>query len=187
MYSCVYRAKQYLQPNSHPRYGLIVHSKGTRFESHRFKIERTGSTKYSGLVGEARRESAGGDDAARRAMPTSFVATGRAVSHAGVKNARAASPCGGQSAGTRSFDSPRGPLQSSVSSGALAFGLCSGHSGKRDSVGVGPGSTAENAGDIAHLEDLAKYFAFCSLCQELFRFLFVSDSPLPFFRRPVPA
>jgi hypothetical protein len=27
---------------------------------------------------------------------------------------------------------------------------------------------------MAHLEDLGKYFAFCSLCQELFRFFFVS-------------
>jgi len=26
---------------------------------------------------------------------------------------------------------------------------------------------------MAHLEDLGQYFAFCSLCQELFRFFFV--------------
>src|SRR5256885_16421749 len=158
----MYRAKQYLEPNSQPLKGLIVHSNGTRFESHRFKIERTGNTKYSGRDREARRESAGGDDAARRAMPTSFVAFARG----------AWCSCGGQSAGTRPCNSPRGPLQSWASSVAPSFGLCSGHSGKRDSVGVGAEGTAENAGDMAHLEDPAQYFAFCSPCQELFRFSF---------------
>src|SRR5262249_20956612 len=76
------------------------------------------------------------------------------------------------SAATGSFNSPRGPSQSWASSAALAFGLCSGHSGKRDSVGVGAGSTAENADDMAHLEDRHKYFAFISPCQELFLFFF---------------
>src|SRR5215470_9069616 len=104
----------------------MVHSNGTRFESHRFKIERTGSTKYSGLCGEALREPAGGEDAARRAMPTSFAAFERL----------AFSLSGGQSTEPRSFNSPRGPSQSRASSGALSFGLCSGHSGKRDSVGL---------------------------------------------------
>jgi hypothetical protein len=95
-------------------------------------------------------------------MPISFVAFERFVCRF----------CGGQSAEPRPSDSPRGPSQSWASSGALSFGLCSGHSGKRDSVGVGAGSTAENADDIAHLEDPAQYFAFCSPCQSLFRFLF---------------
>src|SRR5262249_20602246 len=80
---------------------------------------------------------------------------------------------GGQSAGTRSFDSPRGPSQSWASSVALLFGLCSGHSGKRDSVGCEAESTSEIAGDIAHLEDRTQYFAFPSPCQEHFRPFFV--------------
>src|SRR6266581_5827902 len=71
MYSCVYRAEQYLHANSQPRYGLIVHSNGTRFESHRFRIDFTGSTKYSGRSSDFLRVAAGGEDAARRAMPTS--------------------------------------------------------------------------------------------------------------------
>jgi len=50
---------------------LIVHSNGTRFESQRFKIDFTGNTKYSGRSADFRRVSAGGDDAARRAMPIS--------------------------------------------------------------------------------------------------------------------
>src|SRR5882762_542355 len=48
----------------------MVHSNGTRFESHRFRIDRTGRTKYSGRSGDFLRVSAGGEHAARRAMPT---------------------------------------------------------------------------------------------------------------------
>src|SRR5258707_9675896 len=51
----------------------MVHSKGTRFESQRFRIDFPGSTKYSGFSADFRRVSAGGEDAARRAMPTSRV------------------------------------------------------------------------------------------------------------------
>src|SRR5260370_15517068 len=60
-----------MQANSHPRYGLLVHSNGTRFESHRFRIDFPGSTKYSGRSSDFLRVNAGGEDAARRAMPTS--------------------------------------------------------------------------------------------------------------------
>src|SRR5258708_17200671 len=49
----------------------MVHSNGTRWESQRFKIAFTGSTKYSGFSAAFRGVSAGGEDAARRAMPTS--------------------------------------------------------------------------------------------------------------------
>jgi len=49
----------------------MVHSNGTRWESQRFKIDFTGSTKYSGFSADFRSVSAGGEDAARRAMPTS--------------------------------------------------------------------------------------------------------------------
>src|SRR5260370_3804122 len=48
----------------------MVHSNGTRCESHRFKIDFTGSTKYSGFSADLRSVSAGGEDAARRAIPT---------------------------------------------------------------------------------------------------------------------
>jgi len=50
---------------------LIVHSNGTRFESHWFRIDFTGNKKYSGFSADFRRVSAGGENAARRAMPTS--------------------------------------------------------------------------------------------------------------------
>jgi hypothetical protein len=50
---------------------LIVHSNGTRFESQRFRIDFTGSKKYSGRSADFLCVSAGGEDAARRAMPTS--------------------------------------------------------------------------------------------------------------------
>src|ERR1700676_3050015 len=51
----------------------MVHSNGTHFESQRFKIERTGSKKYSGRSAETRLVSATGEMAASRAMPTSCV------------------------------------------------------------------------------------------------------------------
>src|SRR6267154_6468004 len=51
----------------------MVHSNGTRFESQRFRMDFTGSTKYSGFSADVRRVSAGGEDAARRAMPTRRV------------------------------------------------------------------------------------------------------------------
>src|SRR5216684_7869821 len=53
----------------------MVHSNGTRWESQRFKIDFTGSTKYSGFSADFRSVSAGGEDAARRAMPTSRAGT----------------------------------------------------------------------------------------------------------------
>src|ERR1700686_5320930 len=49
----------------------MVHSNGTRRESQRFRIDLTGNKKYSGRSVEVRRVSAGGDFAARRAIPTS--------------------------------------------------------------------------------------------------------------------
>src|SRR2546430_4707552 len=49
----------------------MVHSNGTRSESHRFKIDFTGKTKYSGRSADLLVVSAGGEAAARRAMPTS--------------------------------------------------------------------------------------------------------------------
>src|ERR1700687_6010191 len=58
----------------------MVHSKGTRCESHRFRIDLTGSTKYCGRSIDFRRDSAGGDFAARRAIPTSEALTALAGS-----------------------------------------------------------------------------------------------------------
>jgi hypothetical protein len=59
-----------LQPNSHPRYGFTVHRNGTLAELHWFRIDLTGRRKYS----VPRLASAQGEEAARRAMPTSSVA-----------------------------------------------------------------------------------------------------------------
>jgi hypothetical protein len=50
---------------------LIVHSNGTLSDSHRFKIDFTGNKKYSGFSFDFRFVSAVGEEAARRAMPTS--------------------------------------------------------------------------------------------------------------------
>jgi hypothetical protein len=50
---------------------LIVHSNGTRFESQRFKMDRTGNRKYSGRSSDFLCVSAALEFAARRAMPTS--------------------------------------------------------------------------------------------------------------------
>src|SRR6266705_727332 len=49
----------------------MVHSNGTRSEPHRFKIDFTGKTKYSGRSADFLVVAAGGEAAARRAMPTS--------------------------------------------------------------------------------------------------------------------
>src|ERR1700688_5109636 len=47
----------------------MVHSNGTRRESQRLRMDLTGNKKYSGRSDETRRVSAGGDFAARRAIP----------------------------------------------------------------------------------------------------------------------
>src|SRR3989442_5035967 len=52
----------------------MVQSKGTRFDSHLFKIDFTGKRKYSGRSSDLRRVGAGGEIEARRAMPTSGAA-----------------------------------------------------------------------------------------------------------------
>src|ERR1700739_4578281 len=55
----------------------MVHSNGTLCESHCFRIERTGRKKSSARSADCRDDSATGEDAARRAMPTSGAATFR--------------------------------------------------------------------------------------------------------------
>ena len=52
----------------------MVQSKGTRFDSHLFKIDFTGKRKYSGRSSDLRRVGAAGEIEARRAMPTSGAA-----------------------------------------------------------------------------------------------------------------
>jgi len=51
----------------------MVHSIGTPLESQRFKIDLRASTKNSGFPQTFRSVSAGGEDAARRAMPNQAV------------------------------------------------------------------------------------------------------------------
>src|SRR5260370_758322 len=86
-----------LRHTSPLQWALIVHSNGTRFESHRFRIDFTGSTKDSGRSADFLRVSAGGEDAARRAMPTSGTATFRTGPFA-----RSWIPCGAMDIGGQS-------------------------------------------------------------------------------------
>src|SRR5580692_12317414 len=100
----------------------MVHSNGTRFESQRFKIDFTGKTKYSGFSAEFRRVSARGEDAARRAMPTSRACArscGTAATFRTGPCARLWVPCeaiddGGQSVVERSEMLPRSTVLEST-------------------------------------------------------------------------
>src|SRR5713226_2462047 len=120
----------------------MVHSNGTRFESHRFRMDFTGSTKYSGFSTDFRRVSAGRDEAARRAMPTS-----RAGAHSGDTAAsfrtgpvsRFWVPCwvldaGGQSVVGRSEMLPRWPAAGAGLLTVFIGLMASGHSGKSPTV-----------------------------------------------------
>src|SRR5579884_2105908 len=158
----------------------MVHSNGTRSESHLFRIERTGSRKYSGLSRELRRLSAVGDKAARRAMPTSGACAPGAAEAATLSLSdavrRGVPPVpvagGGQSASQFAGVLPR--TTSGASSRSRMLGLCSGPIGKRRSEEVGtrrrgigkPGAekgeeSEGRTGDITHL-----------VAQPVFRFLF---------------
>src|SRR5271163_1259242 len=164
----------------------MVHSKGTRLELQRFKMERTGSRKYSGRSSERRLVSAAGEIDARRAMPTSgavAVAARRGPAVAGAVT-KPASPAasGGQPAEGR-CELLLG-FTSGASSRTNVFGLTA--SGQMGKSGAGVGDTGrrrirkpvagkECTGDIAHLER-THCFAFCSLCQQL-NSAFVSPSP----------
>ena len=165
----------------------MVHSKGTRSESHRFKMERTGSTKYSGRSFDFRWVSAGGAEAARRAMPTNgarnSAPSGTAESRVRPSIRRGA-PWrarigGGQAAegqpgillfgpapiGARSASAHSVRLWASAEAGKST--LC--RSGSRRVLGAaGVAWAVELAGDIAHLATgFSDSFAFCSLCQAL--------------------
>src|SRR5215467_948360 len=116
----------------------MVHSNGTRCESQRFKIDFTGRTKYSGRSADFRCVSAGGEDAARRAMPTSRAFARLLGSAAKFRTGLWEQPwdcslawdAGGQSVVVRSEMLPRWPA-TGARSPATCFGLrSSGHSGK---------------------------------------------------------
>src|SRR5215467_4590387 len=122
----------------------MVHSKGTRCESQRFKIDFTGRTKYSGRSADFLLVSAGAEAAARRAMPTSRALARLLESAAKFRTGLgerswARSPAcdaGGQSVVVRSDMLPRWPA-TGARSPATCFGLrSSGHSGRSVS-GVG--------------------------------------------------
>src|ERR1700704_4184006 len=166
----------------------MVHSNGTRRESQRFRIDLTGNKKYSGRSVEVRRVSAGGDFAARRAIPISgeFTPLPGATTAARVPvsdrfwGPAEAAGDGGQSATCV----PGLPWCGSLATGARSaipfLGLCvSGQSGKRDAV-VGDAmrrraktlaGEENDIGDIAHLEARPQYFAFCSPSQQVFSLL----------------
>src|ERR1017187_8289594 len=138
-------------------------------------MDLTGSKKYSGRSDEVRRLFAGGDFAARRAIPTSggFTPLAGATTAARVPvSGKVLGPAetagdGGQSATFVPGLLLCGSLGTGARSAIPCFGLCvSGQSGKSDAmVGdamrrrgkalVGEGN---DIGDIAHLEAREQYF-----------------------------
>src|SRR5271167_2575934 len=152
----------------------MVQSNGTRSESQRFKIDFTGSKKYSGVSPEFRRVSTGGEFAARRAMPTS--------------GARGVWGCGGgQSAGLVSrlpLNQPGGP--GARGSASVVGSGVSGLNGRNRTAGgrtrqrriVGNDAVRGRTGGIAHLEP-GQYFAFSSPCQVFSLFLLPCRSCAP--------
>src|SRR5205085_2894746 len=114
----------------------MVHSNGTRSESQRLRIDFTGKTKYSGRSADFLFVSAGGEAAARRAMPTSracarllgFVAEFRTGLF--ERSCFRSVDAEGRSGALRSEMLPRWPA-TGAGLPATCFGLrSSGHSGK---------------------------------------------------------
>src|ERR1700693_5173048 len=148
-------------------------------------MDLTGNKKYSGRSDEVRRLSAGGDFAARRAIPTSGgftpvsgTTTAARVPFSGeVLGPAETAGDGGQSATFVPGLLLCGSLATGARSAIPFFGLCVlGQSGKRDAV-VGDAmrrrakdfaGEGNDIGDIAHLEARAQYFAFCSPSQQVF-------------------
>src|ERR1700732_3984976 len=110
----------------------MVHSNGTRRESQRFRIDLTGSRKYSGRSVEVRRVFAARDFAARRAIPTSGGFTPLAGDTTAARvpvSGRFWEPAetardGGQSATFVPGLLLRGPLATGAESAIPFFGLC---------------------------------------------------------------
>ena len=170
----------------------MVQSKGTRAESHLLSTERTGKEKYAGRSADSLRLAAGGESAARRAMPTSGACapvTAKAASHAGraepsPEGRWTANAGGGQSAA----DASGAKLPGGASGAGLltrVVGHCSGSSGKRDTEVVRTwrrraGKPAANGeeweertGDMAHLVTGAVFRFLFALSTINFRFFFV--------------
>src|SRR5271163_4226814 len=122
----------------------MVHSKGTREELQRFKIDRTGSRKYSGRSSDFRLLSAGGEMDARRAMPTSGAAAVAArFRKAPLETGATAKPASPVVSGGQPASEPCElllGLASGASSRVIAFGpTASGQSGKSCAAGCGTG------------------------------------------------
>src|SRR5258708_1980933 len=167
----------------------MVQSKGTRPDSHLFKIDFTGSRKYSGRSSDFRRVGAAGEIEARRAMPTSGATplgatpgTARAASFRkscglGSGSPQKAGANGGQSETPLSGTTLPEP-RSGASSWVRVFGVRSGKTGKREAEESGArrriGKPAvfdeERTGDIAHLETAS-----------VFRFLFALSRTFVFY------
>src|SRR5579859_6238056 len=161
----------------------MVQSNGTRAESQRFRIDFTGNRKYSGRSGDFRWLSAGGEHAARRAMPTSGTTAFRVRPSARLAKPRGTASCeagGGQSAVGQPEMLPIKPALVGASTfiwrspgelpafgvGLVALGL-TGKSDAVDCVARRRGiprvrAVEERTGDIAHLEARGEFFAFSS-------------------------
>src|SRR5215831_17336868 len=170
----------------------MVHSKGTRSESQRFRIERTGNTKYSGRSPDFRCVSAGREEAARRAMPTSGARNSapRGTAESRVRpSTRRGAPCGARIGGGQSAEGQPGmlllepaPIVAGSAPAASFRSWASAEAGKSSACRNGMRRALYIAGvawalddlDIAHLAAGShQYFAFCSLCQVL-SFVFYS-------------
>src|SRR5690242_14113438 len=166
----------------------MVHSNGTRWESQRFRMDFTGRTKYSGRSADFLFVSAGGEVAARRAMPTSralahslrFAAEFRTGLRAGFCLASSAGDAGGQSAVLQSEMLPRWPA-TGARLPATRFGLrSSGHSGKSVS-GVDRKSTRLNSSHMS-----ISYAVFCLKKKKQFNVEFVTKYTFTFLCLPMP-
>jgi hypothetical protein len=177
----------------------MVHSNGTRFESQRFRIDFTGSRKYSGRSCDFRDVSAVGEHAASRAIPTNGAAGSSAEIAAGAAG-RCAAPAASEDAAAfriRSLGRRGTPPVAGNGGGQSAVGLSGLLSHKPISIGFGPrasglqenradcrtgrrrssGTDGERKEDIAHLEQPKQYFAFSSPCQANFRLIFAPVAP----------
>src|SRR5215467_5893084 len=122
----------------------MVQSNGTRWESHRFRIDFTGSTKYSGRSPDFLFVSAGGEEAARRAMPTSrtcarsleFTARFRTESSGRLRIPPEIPDAGGQSVVWGSEIAPCWPATGARLQTACLGRWSSGHS-EKSPAGVG--------------------------------------------------
>ncbi|SRR6266487_579009 len=178
----------------------MVQSKGTRFDSHLFKMDFTGKRKYSGRSSDLRRVGAGREIEARRAMPTSGAAPSGAKPGAAAFTVTAASfrkSCelrsgwpqeaeagGGQSApllngtmsGTISERGLPGP-ESGASSRVRVFGQRSGQTGKREAEENG---ARRRIGEPAGLDEERTGDIAHLDTRRVFRFLFAMSRTFTF-------